>query len=100
MANILLQYFRETKGYSNSKVAGHLAITENEYLEIEDGTTLLTEKQTIQLGNLFKTKPAYFLREAVQQELLHFRADFIKVLKAQIIHLEEKKPSKTFRQTG
>ncbi len=88
MTNILLQYFRESKGYSNSKVASCLSITESEYLAIERGDTLLSRQQAFQLGKLFHTKPSYFIREAVQLELLHSQTDLIKVLKRQIVKLE------------
>jgi transcriptional regulator with XRE-family HTH domain len=45
MANILLQFCRETNGFSNSKIAGYLGINESEYLDIEKGNTLLTQPE-------------------------------------------------------
>jgi transcriptional regulator with XRE-family HTH domain len=87
MGNILLQYCRLTNGYSNLKVAAHLGISENEYLNIEKGNTLLDRQQAILLSNLFNIEPVYFLKEAVQLELLNSQAELIKVLRGEILRL-------------
>jgi transcriptional regulator with XRE-family HTH domain len=88
MGNILLQYCRQTNGYSNLKVAGLLGISEKEYMEIEKGIALLDRQQAILLSNLFNIESVYFLKEAVQLELLNSQAELIKVLRGEILRLE------------
>jgi len=89
MENILTRYCRETQGYTPDAVASHLGMTIGEYLEIETGKVLISEKQARQLGKLFNVKPDYFHEAAEQLDLLLARNEMVKIQKEKIGELKQ-----------
>jgi transcriptional regulator with XRE-family HTH domain len=88
MENILMRFCRETNRYTVKTVATKLGISVDDYIGIETGEILLTEKQAKILGKLYNAHTSYFNDEAIQLDLLRTKIEIIKALKSKISSLE------------
>jgi len=88
MENILMRFCRETNRYTVKTVATKLGISVDDYIGIETGEILLTEKQGKILGKLYNAHTSYFNDEAIQLDLLRTKIEIIKALKSKISSLE------------
>jgi transcriptional regulator with XRE-family HTH domain len=88
MENILMRFCRETNRYTVKTVATKLGISVDDYIGLETGEILLTEKQANILGKLYNARTSYFNDEAIQLDLLRTKIEIIKALKSKISSLE------------
>ena len=95
MENILLIFCRELRRLSPEKVAAHLGISVDEYMEIETGKALPNRKQDRQMAKLFGVKVKHLYSSSQQLDMLLARTELVNFLR-NIIN-EQKKLSQELK---
>ncbi len=70
MRNIMMSYCRQTQNLPVDSIAEQLAITVDEYYQIERGERLLSIQQAKKMETLFRVPAKFFLQAAEQLKLI------------------------------